>query len=172
MEKLIVIKTLQQLQQLKDYTSTPARRKSQAAYRARNLEKRREATRIYRRNNPDKVRESTRKSNQKRKSSLMWRLAYTLRNRTRLALVNKQKAGSAVADLGCTILEFRAYLESKFSPGMTWRNWSRTGWHLDHIIPLKNFDLSIREEYLKACHYTNIQPMWALDNLKKGAKYV
>ena len=150
------------------YKSSLDRRKSWAAHRARNLEKRREATRVYRRNNPEKVKASNKKANLARKTSLKWRLGYTLRNRTRLAIKNNQKVGSAVLDLGCTVDQLKVYLESKFLPGMTWKNWSRAGWHIDHIIPLKFFDLSNKEQFKKACHFSNLQPLWAVDNLRKG----
>jgi len=62
------------------------------------------------------------------------------------------------------------HIEAQFKSGMTWENWSRTGWHLDHIKPLSSFDLSDRAQFLEACHYTNYQPLWAKDNLIKGKK--
>lgn len=93
-----------------------------------------------------------------------YRLKNILRNRLRLAIKNGQKTGSAISDLGCTIEEFKQYIESKFQPNMTWDNWSLCGWQLDHIIPLYKFDLSNRDEFLKACHYTNMQPLWKEDH--------
>lgn len=80
------------------------------------------------------------------------------------------KAGSAVRDLGYSIQDFKKYIESKFQSGMTWDNHGFYGWHIDHIKPLSNFDLTNREQFLIACHYTNLQPLWACDNLRKGNK--
>lgn len=89
-----------------------------------------------------------------------------LRNRINKALKNNYKTGSAVKDLGCSIEEFKKYIEERFKPGMSWENHGE--WHLDHIKPLANFDLTDREQFLEACHYTNYHPLWAIDNLKKG----
>lgn len=94
-------------------------------------------------------------------------LSQSLRARLRLALRSNAKAGSAVRDLGCTIFEFRSYIETKFQSGMTWDN--RGEWHLDHIKPLASFDLSNRDQFLMACHFSNYQPLWAADNVAKGA---
>ena len=74
--------------------------------------------------------------------------------------------------LGCTIPELKFYLEGKFQDGMSWSNWTYNGWHLDHIIPLSFFNLSKEDEFKKACHYTNLQPLWAKDNIRKSDKLV
>lgn len=108
--------------------------------------------------------------NNKKKTDINFRLTVQLRDRIKKAIKNNAKGGSAVRDLGCTIPEFKKYIEAKFQSGMTWENWSLHGWHLDHIIPLDSFDLTDREQFLKACHYTNMQPLWAFDNLSKGNK--
>lgn len=72
--------------------------------------------------------------------------------------------------LGCDWLEFIAHIEAKFDEGMTWSNHGRSGWHFDHILPLSSFDLTDEAELRRACHYTNVQPLWAADNVRKGAK--
>lgn len=62
------------------------------------------------------------------------------------------------------------YLEGQFREGMSWDNWGIAGWHIDHKVPLAFFDLTDREQFLQAVHYSNLQPMWALENTQKGAK--
>lgn len=103
------------------------------------------------------------------KNDINYRLASILRSRLNCALRNS-KGGSAVDDLGCSIEEFKLYLESKWQLGMTWNGHGRDGWHIDHIIPLVSFDLTDPEQLKKACHYTNLQPLWAEDNLSKGCQ--
>lgn len=68
--------------------------------------------------------------------------------------------------LGCTPKELRAYIQAMFKKGMSWDNASE--WHIDHVIPIAAFDLSLESERTKAFHYTNLQPLWAEDNIKKG----
>jgi hypothetical protein len=109
---------------------------------------------------------STRYHRQRRAVDLDFRLRCNLRVRVSRLM----KSGSAIKDLGCSVPEFRAYLASKFQPGMTWSNYGRQGWHVDHVRPLSMFDLTDREQLKQACHYTNMQPMWWRDNLSKGGK--
>lgn len=88
--------------------------------------------------------------------------------RIRLNHAIKNKSQSTKELVGCDWSFLVAYLESKFKEGMTWQN--RNMWHIDHIRPLSSFDLSDPEQQRKACHYTNLQPLWAKDNIRKGNK--
>jgi len=85
------------------------------------------------------------------------------------------KAGSFVSDLGCSLDYFHEHLEAQFydradstCTPMTWENQGFYGWHMDHIKPLSSFDLTDREQFIVAAHYTNYQPLWSEDNLSKG----
>jgi hypothetical protein len=99
-------------------------------------------------------------SKTRKKLDINFRLKCNLRSRLTRAIRNNQKSGSAVKDLGCSVEYFKHYIAGKFIPGMTWENYGSV-WHLDHIVPLSSFDLTNREEFLNACHYTNYQPLWA-----------
>lgn len=115
---------------------------------------------------------SLRALSRKRKPAdvVVTRIRRNLRSRLNRALRGLYKSGSAIRDLGCSIVEFKQHLESKFSPGMSWDNYGMYGWHIDHIIPLVKFNLRDPFELQKAIHYNNLQPLWAVDNLKKGIK--
>jgi hypothetical protein len=106
----------------------------------------------------------------KRASDVNYKLKSILRRRLIHAIKNNAKTGSAIDSLGCTMAELKLYLESKFQPGMTWDNHGnrKNNWSIDHIIPLSAFDLTDPEQFNKACHYTNLQPMWHIENIKKG----
>lgn len=104
---------------------------------------------------------------EKRRTDPNARLRHAIRTRMLTAVHSDAKAGSAVRDLGCSIQELKAYLESQFKPGMSWDNYGK--WHIDHIKPLAKFDLTDRQQFLEACHYTNLQPLWAEENFQKGA---
>lgn len=161
-------------------------KEKQKRYRQRHKEKIREAYRIWRTENKEKAAEATRNWKKKNRERVLsnkrirnktcyllnpnHKLRVLLRSRLRLAIKKKQKKGSAVKMLQCTIEELKLHLESKFQTGMNWNNWSRKGWHIDHIKPLSSFNLEDEKELAEACHYTNLQPLWAIDNLKKTNK--
>ena len=69
--------------------------------------------------------------------------------------------------LGCTSLELKHHLESRFTEGMNWDNYGK--WHVDHIKPISL--AKTEQEAIQLSHYTNLQPLWAADNLKKSNKY-
>ena len=142
--------------------------------------KKNEKQKIYRKENKEKVADyyKTNKDkirvhlNNKLKTDIQFKLSHNLRARLHSAIKGNYKVGSAVKDLGCTVEELKQYLESKFQSGMSWDNWSSDGWHIDHIKPLASFDLMDRQQLLEACHYTNLQPLWANENLTKSDKII
>jgi len=140
-------------------------RQSARDYYYANKERRNQQSRAYHKNNREKI-------NKQRKvwiAKVENRLGQNLRVRLVMAIRRGSKAGSAVKDLGCSIPELKLYLEAKFQPGMTWDNYG-SGWHVDHIRPLANYYLTDREVLKQLVHYTNLQPMWAIDNIKKSNK--
>lgn len=85
-----------------------------------------------------------------------------------LALKNKDytKESTAFEILGCDYETFAAHIEAKFTNGMSWDRISEI--HIDHIIPLAS--AKTEDDVLRLNHYSNLQPLWAVDNLKKGSK--
>ena len=136
-------------------------------YRARTKEEERQRGAKYRAENKDSIREWARRAYEQNPQH---RLRLTLRKRLNRAIEGIGKVGSAVALLGCSIEDAVKHLESQFQPGMTWANHNKTGWHIDHIVPMSAFDLTDPEQVARACHYTNLRPLWAFDNLSKGNK--
>ena len=131
-----------------------------------------------RKNLADRAYQSTKEYKQKQKIKRAIRYAtdpqFVLRRliseRIRNALRNfkANKYFSSQELVGCTLLELRQHLESQFTIGMSWQN--QGAWHIDHIVPCSSFDLTEPSEQKKCFHYTNLQPLWAHDNLSKGAK--
>lgn len=101
------------------------------------------------------------------KTDIAFKLQETIRSRITMAIKGSVKRGSAIKLLGCSIEDFKVYIEKQFEPGMTWDNWSLKGWHLDHIKPIKDFDLSDAAQLAEVCHYTNMRPLWAKANLAR-----
>lgn len=90
----------------------------------------------------------------------------SLRRRLYHVLQGTQKSAPFLVLLGCDRNALRAHLEGQFTSGMSWENYGQ--WHVDHIQPLSAFDVMDPAQQRAACHYTNLQPLWALDNLTKG----
>ena len=103
-------------------------------------------------------------------SDPLYKLKIKLRNSIKSRLYSKNiKPNKRTEEiLGCTIEQFKEHIEKQFVEGMSWENKGK--WHLDHIIPLAS--AKSEEEVIKLCHYTNFQPLWAIDNLKKGSRIV
>ena len=124
----------------------------------------------WRLNNKKHIREYYHKYEKERfKIDPNYKLVKLIRNRINSVLKGKYKSKSTIKLLGCSIEECWQHLESKFQPGMTRDNYGK--WHVDHIKPCAAFDLTDPEQQKICFHYTNLQPLWAEDNLKKGAKY-
>lgn len=75
-------------------------------------------------------------------------------------------AGGKLRYLGCTAKKACAYIEQQFKDGMTWENYGT--WQIDHVHPVASFDLSKESERRTAFHYTNLQPLWAKENMRKN----
>jgi hypothetical protein len=152
--------------------SKKVKQKSKEYYK-KNVEERAEYKRNYQQNNKEKINKYSREYQRKRsKEDVKYKLALRLRGRLKSAVQGNFKKGSAVKMLGCSIDEFKEYIEQQFKPGMTWDNWAHDGWHLDHIIPLlaSEIDLEKHEDQLIVCNWRNYVPMWAGENLSKGNK--
>ena len=129
----------------------------------------------YTKNWTDKNREKRREylknyDRKKRSENTVFKLKCYVRNRIRSFFkLNDITKGNKTFDIiGCTPLELKSHLENLFTPEMTWENYGKFGWHIDHIIPLES--AKTEEEMFKLCHYTNLQPLWWLENLTKRYK--
>jgi hypothetical protein len=141
----------------------------QKKYRLENADK----IKAYRLENADKIREKRRiYNNNKSKEEIEFRLIKNLRSRTRFALKKWDtiKSDNTVLLLGCSISYFKEYFCSLFIENMNWEEFMNGNIHIDHIIPCIKFNLKNEDEQRKCFHYTNLQPLWKIDNLKKGIK--
>ncbi len=102
----------------------------------------------------------------RRKNDPQYLLRTRLRARIRVALKGKRGAETTKKLIGCSYEYLTVYIESLFLPGMSWEN--RHLWHIDHIRPCASFDLLDHEQQRRCFHYTNLQPLWAADNIRKS----
>uniref|UniRef100_A0A6C0DD63 DNA endonuclease I-HmuI-like NUMOD-like domain-containing protein n=1 Tax=viral metagenome TaxID=1070528 RepID=A0A6C0DD63_9ZZZZ len=107
----------------------------------------------------------------RKKIDPQFKLLKSLRCRLNCAIKRQKsyKNNKTTELLGCSISFLKNFLETKFKEGMTWENHGE--WHIDHIKPCASFNLLHEEEQKKCFHYTNLQPLWANENLSKGCKY-
>ena len=108
----------------------------------------------------------------RRKTDYLFKMKESIRSRTHSAFKASRwsKNSGNIEMLGCTYEEAFKHIENQFTEGMSWDNHSLFGWHIDHIIPLAS--AKTEEELIKLCHYTNLQPLWAEENLSKGDKII
>lgn len=179
------MKTIRAAKYLQNRTEILAR--CRATYQ-KNIEARRSYDRKRRKADPELFKERARIKFQKHKeditlakrhrrhTDMSYRIESNMRNRLNTLLRRykqrgcvAKKADYTAALLGCSFADFVIYLESKFEVGMSWENYGG-GWHVDHIMPCAIFDLS-RAEHQKRCfHFSNMQPLWAEQNISKHAK--
>jgi len=111
-------------------------------------------------------------SKRRLENNVMRRINKNVGNRIRLILKGKKSKVSEYY-LGCTSEFYRGYLESLFLDGMSWGNYGNKDgcWTIDHIKPVSCFNLTDKEDTLKAFHFSNTQPLWADENSKKNSLY-
>jgi predicted NAD/FAD-binding protein len=103
------------------------------------------------------------------KVDVNFKLRKRLRSRLKMAMKGNYRSGLAISNLGCSIEEFRLHVEALFQAGMSWGNYGKA-WELDHISPLFKFNLTDAGQVKKACHFSNIQPLWKQDHYQKTRK--
>lgn len=144
-----------------EYKKNYDRYKAQAKrWKSKNQERVVELRKLYRhrRNELRRGRYST-DIRYKIESSLRSRISHAIRTG------KTKKSARTLALTGCSIDELMQHLEKKFVPGMNWDNYGE--WHIDHIRPCASFDLADREQQRQCFHYSNLQPLWAIDNFRK-----
>ena len=147
-------------------------------YRIETPEKIKETKKKYREKNKEIIKQKKKiydelykpKRNLLRREKQKTDIVFKLINNVRVRLIkylkklNITKKNKTFEIVGCTPQELKEHLEKQFVDGMSWEN--RSEWHIDHIIPLSS--AKTEEEIYKLSHYTNLQPLWAIDNMKKS----
>ena len=144
-------------------------RDKQRTYEAKNANVIRAYKREWTKANRARITKSSRDRTRIRMKDPVFRLKRNLRTRLHHALAGLHKKDRTMNLVGCSIENLKKYIESKFQQGMSWENYGK--WHVDHIRPCASFDLSDPHQQEKCFHYSNLQPLWAEDNLRKQATY-
>ena len=164
----------------KNYRKNPEKfKKISREYSFHNKDKvSRNKRRYYVKNKETIIKKQIKYNASKLKTDLNFKIKITLSSRIRSALKNSNvtKRNRTIEYLGISIPEFRKHMEKQFYVNsktneiMSWENIGK--WHIDHIIPCASYDLTDIKAQKKCFHYTNLRPLWAEDNLKKGAKFI
>jgi len=142
-------------------------------YYKENRNKRLLSAKKYRKENKAKIKKYFKNHNKlKYHSNIDFKLKVNLRSRLLNALNGNLKSKNTFYLIGCNLKELKHYLKKQFKKGMTWKNHTINGWHIDHIKPCSSFNLSKPSEQRKCFHYTNLQPLWAKENYKKGNNFI
>ena len=136
-------------------------------YREENKEKRKEYNKKYNQENKEEAKKYIKN---RRKTDPAFRILGNLRSRMRKAVkaTEAKKCDNTMDLIGCSPTYLREHIEKQFLEGMSLDNYGFYGWHIDHIIPCDFFDMMSEEEQKACFHFTNLQPLWAKDNLKKS----
>ena len=140
-------------------------------WKENNPERIKQISKLWVKNNPEKKNSNQRKYRKNRRErDPMFRVLSNLRTRIHDVLTSKHIVKEATTKklTGCTLEYLKNHLEKKFKDGMSWDNYGQ--WHIDHIRPCASFNLLDPIEQKICFHYTNLQPLWAEDNLKKSNK--
>jgi len=138
-------------------------------HRLKNIDSYSEKDKKYKIKNHEKIIERSRLyQERKTKSDNLYKFKRNIRALIRNSFNNKSlsKDTKTCQILGCSFEEFKTHIERQFHKGMSWEN--RNEWHIDHIVPVSS--AKTEEEIILLNHFTNLRPLWAKDNLKKGAK--
>jgi len=120
----------------------------------------------------EKGREKRRQYHAKRyRTDINYKLVHNLRSRIKNVYRGNKKSDKSISLLGCTVSHLRNHIKSLFTEGMTWELFLEGKIHVDHVKPCAKFDLSKPEQQKECFNWRNLQPLWAVDNLIKGAKY-
>jgi hypothetical protein len=147
------------------------RREYNRAMVERQGEKRKQNTRAWRTSQRGKDWSNSYQS-QRKKDDPSWRIRCSVAGRIHEAIKGNYSAKTEKSEyyVGCSWAELRAHLERQFKRWMTWENYG-SKWHIDHIIPCASFDFT-KDDQLRACfHFTNLQPLEAVANMLKGARF-
>lgn len=181
-------------QRVEAWYAIPENRKKaldqQKIYNRENPDVNKRATSRYRQKHRIKLRELNRlkarklraegkpqkRDRERRATDPIYNLSRRIRSRINMAFYKAKKGTrkhtTAIQLLGCSYAEFKRHIESQFTEGMSWEKVIDGSIHIDHIKPVSSFDLTDSLQQKAAFHFTNCQPMWAVENLEKGRKII